>query len=231
MKRSLPHLALVLLATLPVRAAAPARGSAEDLTPPGTGKIRVAFPVSEGATVIDFAGPWEVFQDVHLRGRGTNMDERMPFELYTVAETRDPIRASGGLRIVPDYTFDDAPAPRVIIVPAQRGSERLRSWLVEMRPRVDVLASVCTGAFHLGKAGLLDGKRATTHHDFYEAFAQRHPRVTLVRGQRYVEADPVVATAGGLSSGIDLALRIVERYFGREVAAQTAAYMEYQGQE
>jgi transcriptional regulator GlxA family with amidase domain len=208
---------------------APAGLPAADLAPPPSGKIRVAFAISEGATMIDFAGPWEVFQDVHVEGRGSTMDERMPFELYTVAESREPVRASGGMRIVPDYTFDDAPAPRVIIVPAQRGSERLRAWLVQMRPRVDVLASVCTGAFHLGRAGLLDGKQATTHHDFYDRFAQANPKVTLVRGRRFVEADAVVSTAGGLSSGIDLALHIVQRYYGREAAARTAAYMEYEG--
>jgi transcriptional regulator GlxA family with amidase domain len=214
----------VLAAALLLAAAA-----GPDLTPPPTGKIRVAFAISHGATMIDFAGPWEVFQDVHVHGRGHTMNEMMPFELYTVAETRDPIRASGGMRIVPDYTFDDAPAPRVIIVPAQAGSEKLRSWLVQMRPRVDVLASVCTGAFHLARAGLLDGKEATTHHDFYDSFASKNPKVTLVRGRRFVEADRVVATAGGLSSGIDLALHIVQRYYGREVAARTAAYMEYTG--
>jgi transcriptional regulator GlxA family with amidase domain len=221
MKRHTGIAALLWLAASPLRAG--------DLLPPPTGKIRVAFAISEGATMIDFAGPWEVFQDVHVHGRGATMDEMMPFELYTVAETREPIRASGGMRIVPDYTFEDAPPPRVIVVPAQRGSEKLRAWLVQMRPRVDVLASVCTGAFHLAKAGLLDGKRATTHHDFYESFAARNPKVTLVRGQRFVEADSVVSTAGGLSSGIDLALHVVARYYGREVAAQTATYMEYQG--
>ena len=214
----------VLAAALLLAAAA-----GPDLTPPPTGKIRVAFAISQGATMIDFAGPWEVFQDVHVHGRGTTMDEMMPFELYTVAATRDPIRASGGMRIVPDYTFEDAPAPRVIIVPAQAGSEQLRAWLVQMRPRVDVLASVCTGAFHLAKAGLLDGKEATTHHDFFDSFAAKNPKVTLVRGRRFVEADRVVATAGGLSSGIDLALHIVQRYYGRAVATQTAAYMEYTG--
>jgi transcriptional regulator GlxA family with amidase domain len=221
MKRMTGAVALVLLAAAPL--------AAGDLTPPPTGKIRVAFAISEGATMIDFAGPWEVFQDVHVHGRGTTMDAMMPFELYTVAESLEPIRSSGGMRIVPNYTFDDAPVPRVIIVPAQRGSEKLRAWLVQMRPKVDVLASVCTGAFHLAQAGLLDGKQATTHHDFYDAFAERNPKVTLVRGKRFVESDSVVATAGGLSSGIDLALHIVQRYFGREVAAQTAAYMEYQG--
>jgi transcriptional regulator GlxA family with amidase domain len=224
MKWTLAVAAVALLAGLPRAEAQDA-----DLTPPAAGKIRVAFAISEGATMIDFTGPWEVFQDVHVDGRGSTMDEKMPFELYTVAESREPIRASGGMRIVPDYTFDDAPAPRVIIVPAQRGSEKLRAWLVQMRPRVDVLASVCTGAFHLGRAGLLDGKQATTHHDFYDAFEKANPKVTLVRGRRFVESDRVVATAGGLSSGIDLALHIVQRYFGRDVAARTAAYMEYNG--
>jgi transcriptional regulator GlxA family with amidase domain len=151
----------------------------------------------------------------------------MPFELYTVAATRDAVQASGGMKILPDYTFDDAPVPHVIIVPAQQGNEKLLAWLQKMRPKVDVLASVCTGAFQLARAGLLDGKSATTHHDFYESFERRFPKVNLVRGQRYVDSDSVIATAGGLSSGIDLALHIVQRYFGREAAQQTAEYMEY----
>ena len=89
--------------------------------------------------------------------------------------------------------------------------------------------SVCTGAFVLGQAGLLAGKRATTHHDFHDRFAAQFPDVTLERGLRFVESAPNLATAGGLTSGIDLALRVVERYFGRDVAQRTAAYMEYQG--
>jgi transcriptional regulator GlxA family with amidase domain len=87
--------------------------------------------------------------------------------------------------------------------------------------------SVCTGAFQLGFAGLLKGREATTHHGFYESFAKEFPDVTLRRGLRFVEG-PVISTAGGLTSGIDLALRVVERYFGRSVAKTTAEYMEYQ---
>jgi transcriptional regulator GlxA family with amidase domain len=210
--------------------AAAGHGSGADLKPPAKGQIPVAFVVSQGAVAIDFMGPYEVFQDVYMPGRGDTMDEQTPFQLFTVAESRDPIRISGGLTIVPDYTFDNAPVPRVVIVPAQGGgkSERMLKWLRDMHPKVDVLASVCTGAFIVARAGLLDGKEATTHHDSYGSFADTFPKVKVVRGRRYVQSDPVVSTAGGLSSGIDLALHIVQRYFGRDVAQQTAEYMEYQ---
>jgi transcriptional regulator GlxA family with amidase domain len=87
--------------------------------------------------------------------------------------------------------------------------------------------SVCTGAFQLGRAGLLKGKSATTHHDFLDRFAETFPDVTVKRGLRFVEEEKI-STAGGLSSGIDLALRVVDRYFGRDVAQATAVYMEYQ---
>jgi transcriptional regulator GlxA family with amidase domain len=198
------------------------------LTPPAKGKIPVAFAISEGATVIDFAGPWEVFQDVMIPQRGSNMDEQMPFQLYTVSEKTEPITGSGGLKLVPDYTFDSAPQPKVVVVGAQRGSKALHAWLNKMLPSTDLIMSVCTGAFQLGRAGLLAGKSATTHHDFFEQFAKAFPDVSLKRGLRFVEEERV-STAGGLSSGIDLALHVVERYYGRDVAQNTAAYMEYQG--
>ena len=197
------------------------------LTPPAKGKIPVAFTISEGVTVIDFAGPWEVFQDVMVPGRGSDHDEQMPFQLYTVSDTTAPLRGSAGLRLVPDYTFESAPQPKVIVVPAQRGSKALHAWLRKMSASADVIMSVCTGAFQLGSAGLLAGKSATTHHDFFDQFAQAFPDVKLKRGLRFVEEEKI-STAGGLTSGIDLALRVVDRYFGREVAQTTATYMEYQ---
>ena len=197
------------------------------LTPPAKGKIPVAFAISEGATVIDFAGPWEVFQDVMIRERGSNMDEQMPFQLFTVSEKLEPITGSGGLKLVPDYTFDSAPPAKVVVVGAQRGSKALHAWLNKMSSSTDLIMSVCTGAFQLGRAGLLAGKSATTHHDFFEQFAKAFPDVSLKRGLRFVEEEKV-SSAGGLTSGIDLALHVVERYFGREVAQNTANYMEYQ---
>ena len=200
------------------------------LIPPAKGEILVAFVLTEGATMIDFAGPWEVFQDVHVEGRAASMDGMMPFHLYTVSDSRTPIRTSGGMQVIPDYTFDDAPAPRVVVVGAQAGkSERMLEWLRRSARESDVLMSVCTGAFKLGAAGVLDGKKATTHHDFFDQFAKRFPAVSLQRGKRYVRSDATIFTAGGLTSGIDLALHIVELYFGRSVAEQTAIYMEYEG--
>ncbi len=200
----------------------------DPLTPPVRGKIRVAFAIAPGATVIDFAGPWEVFQDVHVRDRGSTMNEMMPFRLYTVAATSEPIRATGGLHIIPDYTVDNAPTPHLVVVPALRGNAALHEWLRLVAPETDVTMSVCTGAFQLAEAGILNGLAATTHHDFYDSFADKYPEVTLVRDVRFVE-NARISTAAGLTSGIDLALRIVTRYFGVEVAEQTALYMEYSG--
>ncbi|HKR60409.1 MAG TPA: DJ-1/PfpI family protein [Pyrinomonadaceae bacterium] len=197
------------------------------LTPSKDGPMNVAFAISRGATMIDFAGPWEVFQDVMLKPSKSEGSMRHPFNLYTVSETSAPIQASGGMKIVPDYTFETAPAPKVVVIPAQAGSPALHAWLRKNLDSTDVTMSVCTGAFQLGRAGLLSGKEATTHHDFFEQFAEAFPDVKLKRGLRFVEG-PKISTAGGLTSGIDLALRVVERYFGRETAEQTAFYMEYQ---
>jgi len=212
------------------RARAQVEPKAAPLQPPARGKINVAVLVSDQATVIDFAGPWEVFQDVQVESRGSSTSEVTPFQLFTVAESREPITASAGLRILPNYTLEDCPAPRVIVVGAQRGhTPRVIEWLRTRAATADLTMSVCTGAFLLAKTGLLEGLEATTHHDFFESFARQFPGVKLRRGLRFVESAPKLATAGGLTSGVDLALRVVERYFGRAVAQQTADYMEYQG--
>jgi transcriptional regulator GlxA family with amidase domain len=197
------------------------------LTPPAKGSIPVAFAISEGVTVIDFSGPWEVFQDVMIPARGSAMEDQMPFQLFTVSEKTDVVVGSGGLKLVPDYTFETAPSPKIIVVPAQRGSAALHKWLRTVTETTDVTMSVCTGAFQLAKAGLLSGKSATTHHDFIEGLTKQFPDIDVKRGLRFVEG-PKISTAGGLTSGIDLALRVVDRYFGRDVAEKTAVYMEYQ---
>jgi YHS domain-containing protein/putative intracellular protease/amidase len=195
------------------------------LKPPAQGSIPVAFVISEGAVIIDFCGPWEVFGNVNVPDRQGD-----PFHLYTVGPTTKPIHAGGGMKIIPDYTFENAPAPKVIVIPAQNGStDAMLDWIRKATRTTDVTMSVCTGAFILASTGLLSGKAATTHHAAYKAFAVQFPDIRLKRGARFVE-DGKVATAGGLSSGIDLALHVVERYFGREVATQTAYQMEYQGQ-
>jgi transcriptional regulator GlxA family with amidase domain len=196
------------------------------LHPPAEGSIPVAFLLSDNAVVIDFAGPWEVFENVSIPGRATEQ----VFRPYTVAETAGPIKASGGMTIIPEYTFATAPSPKVIVIPAQsEPNDAVIAWIRGATRTADLTMSVCTGAFLLAKTGLLSGKSATTHHSAYTQFMMEFPDISLKRGARYVESGKI-ASSGGLSSGIDLALRVVERYFGRSVALSTADKLEYQGQ-
>ena len=195
------------------------------LTPPANAPIPVAFLISEGAVVIDFCGPWEVFQRVSIPDRKYDA-----FSLYTVAETGAPIHTSGGMQITPKYSIANAPPPKVIVIPAQSpASEATKAWIRNATKNTDVTMSVCTGAFVLASTGLLNGKPATTHHGAYVDFAMQYPEIHVERGARFVEVGNL-ATAGGLTSGMDLAFRVVERYFGRDVASQTASMLEYQGQ-
>ncbi|MBC6981566.1 DJ-1/PfpI family protein [Caulobacter sp. 17J80-11] len=186
-------------------------------------KVRVAFMLGDSTNVIDTAGPWEVFQDTSVTEGGR---ERNPFELYTVAPTSELVRMTGGLKLKPDYGVADAPQPHVIVVPAQRSTEASREWLKRASAGADLTMSVCTGAFQLARVGLLDGLAATTHHEFWDSFAEKHPNIELRRGARFVDSGRI-ATAGGLTSGIDLALHVVARYFGEDTAAATARYMEH----
>lgn len=197
------------------------------LTPPSDGKINVAFAITGGANVMDIAGPWEVFADVML-GKENGV-HKMPFRLYTVSETREPLKIGGGMMVTANYTFEDVPPSQIIVVPAQIGSDKLHEWLRKASATSHVTMSVCTGAFQLGKAGLLDGKAATTHHEAFDKFASVYPKVELKRGLRFVD-NGSIATAGGLTSGIDLALHIVDRYYGPEIAKATAEHMEYQSE-
>lgn len=205
----------------PLPLAARGRG---DRTGRSDESFTAAFVISPGANVIDLAGAWEVFQDTMI---GHGDEHRMPFDLYTVSDRRGPLEATGGLTLVPDHTLADAPPPDIVSVGAQRGSEEIHRWIAEQAGRVEVLMSVCTGAFQLGRAGVLDGRRATTHHDFFDDFAREFPEVELVRGRRFVD-DGDIVTAGGLTSGIDAALHVVARLLDDAAAARTADYMEYE---
>jgi putative intracellular protease/amidase/YHS domain-containing protein len=196
------------------------------LKPPAKGPIPVAFPISEGAVLIDFAGPWEVFQSATIPGGDLR---NAVFDNYTVAETLHPITIDGGMKVVPNYTFQNAPAPKVIAIPAQNGhSEAMLRWIRTASESADLTMSICTGAFVLAATGLLDGKKVTTHHAAYTQLAMQFPKVIVERGSRFVE-EGKLATSGGLTSGMDLALRVIGRYFGQEAIERTAFLLEYQG--
>jgi transcriptional regulator GlxA family with amidase domain len=213
--------------------------SSRPILPPKTGKIPVAIVLTDYANLIDFSGPWSVFSNVRVKGRGNSKnedvpgDDQYPFHCFTVGDSTRPLTIDSGLTITPEYTFDDAPLPRVVVVGAQRGSPKMKAWLQKAaaNPSTDVIMSVCTGAFKLAGAGLLDGKPATTHHGYYDELAKNFPQVKVKRGLRFVESDPHTFTAGGLTSGFDLALHVVSIYFGKPAAQQTADWLEYRSQE
>jgi transcriptional regulator GlxA family with amidase domain len=211
---------------VPVTAWALTRGESQTDLParpipiPSDGSIRTAFAIGPGVNVIDTAGPWEVFCDTAIYGGGGQ------FDLYTVAATTAPVEGNSGLRITPRYSYEHAPQPHVVVVPAHDATDETLDWLRHVSPKSQLIMSVCTGAFVLADTGLLDGKTATTHHQFYDDFESTFPKVELVRGPRFVEHEKL-ATAGGLTSGIDLALRVVERYLGKNGARATARYLEY----
>jgi transcriptional regulator GlxA family with amidase domain len=193
------------------------------LTLPKSGVAKVAFVVSKDATLIDIAGPMQVFDQVQdpTPNRG--------FQTFTVSESLAPVKA-GGLTIIPDYTFDNAPDADIVVEPAQRGnSEKYLGYLRRMNERGKLMLSICTGVSKFAEAGLLDGKNATSHHDFIAGFEKKYPAVRFIRDKAWVHSAPNIYTAGGETSGIELALHIVELYYDHEMAVKTARYMEYRG--
>jgi len=198
--------------------------SGKKLVPPANGMIKVACALSKNVTLIDWVGPASVFTS-WLYDESLKRD-RPFFEVFTVGESREQLDPD--FKLIPDYTFEDAPAAQVIVIPAQSGSQQFYEWLKKANKSSDVTMSVCIGARHLAKLGLLDGQVATTHHDYIKPFTEEFPHVHWVSGVRFVEG-PNVSTSAGVTAGIDLALHVVERYFSREKAMAATRVLEYQG--
>lgn len=179
----------------------------------------VAILLFDGAEVIDYAGPWEVFGQAG-------------FKVFTVADNSKPIDAVFGQKLIPDYTFGNAPSADIILIPGGRGSRTamqnpaVLEWLQQRAQSSNHVMSVCTGALILAKAGLLDGLTATTFHDALDLLSQAAPKARVVNDQRYVDNGKIITTAG-LSSGIDGALHLVSKIKGKGFAQATALTLEY----
>src|SRR5438105_11695500 len=185
-----------------------------------THPLVVEIVATPGATLLDFAGPAEVFGV--LTGHAVE---------YVVSDGTTPFRLENGVAVAPDYTFDTAPKPDVVIIGSQpmKGSDKALAWLKQVHAQGGTVVSVCTGADWLGQSGLLDGLEATTHHSAIETYRSKYKGVQFVNGKRYVESDPRLYTAGGYTAGLDLGLHIVDVRFGRAIAAEIARRLEYQG--
>lgn len=192
---------------------------------------RVGILIFPDVEVLDFCGPFEVFSVTRLN-EAARREEPSPFEVLLVAETRGPVLATGGLKVIPDVTLDACPPLDILVVPGGWGTragiqnQRLLDWIAERGRSVETLTSVCTGSMLLGQAGLLDGRRATTHWRSLDWMRESFPAVT-VETKLHVVEDGHVVTSAGISAGIDMALRVVIRYFGEAVGRATARHMEY----
>jgi transcriptional regulator GlxA family with amidase domain len=183
--------------------------------------------------VLDFAGPYEVLSRARTEpGVESRRDESTaPFRVFTVARQRKPLATVGGLVVTPHYTFVDHPDLHLLLVPGGPGARALLEdavtldWIRTVSAGARLTTSVCTGALLLARAGLLDGRRATTHHAALDLLGTLGKGITVVRDARVVE-DGVI-TSAGVAAGIDLAFRVVERVCGRAVATDTAAHIEY----
>lgn len=181
-------------------------------------QMTVCFYLQDGVEVLDFAGPMEVFT-------------ASGFKVFTVSKLKVPFLSQGVLRVVPDYSIEDAPPADILAFfggntgPSVRDTS-LISWIKSRRGNTRYFFSVCTGAFILGRAGVLDGMTATTFHESIENLRKAFPGTKVLADVRFVDNGRVITTAG-ISAGIDGALHLVTRLKGADVAKKTAEYMEY----
>ncbi len=178
---------------------------------------KIAFYLQAGVEVLDFAGPMEVFSYAG-------------FEVFTVSKTKEPIKSQGILTILPDYSIEDAPTADIMAFfggNSRRafGDEAVINWLKEQKD-IDYYFSVCTGAFALAEADILNGKAATTFHDALDALEENYPEVKVFKNARFVDNGEVVTTAG-ISAGIDGALHLVAKIRDLNTARLVAYQMEY----
>lgn len=194
-------------------------------------RTRVGILIFPDVEVLDFCGPFEVFSTTRL-DESRRREDQSPFEVLLVAEGTEAVRATGGLRVLPGHTLASCPRLDLLVVPGGWGTraglenQALINWIAARGAQVSTLTSVCTGAMLLGRAGLLDGRHATTHWRSLDWMRESYPKVTVEREQHVVE-DGNVFTSAGISAGIDMALRVVARHCGEAVARATARHMEY----
>ena len=186
----------------------------------------VAILLFDEVEVLDFAGPFEVFAVTD------ELSDHQCFRVVTVAPEKSAIRARNGLSVNPDHSFADCPPPDILIVPGGFGTRALLKnqavldWIKSVNTTAGIVASVCTGSLVLGRAGLLDGLKATTHHECFDLLREHAPRATVVETDRFLDNGRIL-TSAGISAGIDLSLHLVARLHGEAIAQKTAHYMEY----
>jgi transcriptional regulator GlxA family with amidase domain len=194
--------------------------------------LTVGILIFDQVEVLDVAGPFEVFSTSRLNEE-RRLKESSPFRVVLVSEKLDQVLAIGGLRFTPDVTFDNCPNLDLLMVPGGWGTRKevkndiLLKWIAaRAASKTKLIASVCTGSSLLGKAGLLDGREATTHWRAFDFLQEVAPKAKIRKDVLFTIVEPIF-TSAGVSAGIDLSLHIVSHFFGEEIAKATARQMEY----
>lgn len=196
---------------------------------------RVGIYIYPEVEVLDFAGPYEVFNTASRVYARLHPQSPVPFSAKLIAATRDSVLARGGMQIIPDYHIADHPPLDIMIIPGgvidqEILREDLSQWIRTLLPSAEIIASVCTGSFILAQAGLLENLSATTHWEDLDEFSELFPNVDPKENVRWVEQGKIL-TSAGISAGIDMSLRIVAKVGGQELAELTARQMDYRWQE
>ena len=192
---------------------------------------RVGIVIFDEVEVLDFCGPFEVFSTTRINEE-RRREEVSPFEVLLISQSGQRVQTAGGMKVIPDVSFCRCPSLDILVVPGGAGARKemsnpaMLSFVCSRAPEVQTLASVCTGAFILGNAGLLDGLRATTHWRTLQTMRELFPNVTVDSKSHVVEAGKVI-TSAGISAGIDMALVVVAQHCGEGIARATARNMEY----
>ena len=193
--------------------------------------LTVGILIFDQVEVLDVAGPFEVLAVTRLNEE-RRQEELSPFRVLLVSENMDQVSAIGGLRFTPDVTKDNCPELDILIVPGGWGTRtqikntNLLKWIANKSPMARLTVSVCTGSSLLGKAGLLDGREATTHWRNFDFLRQAAPNAYIREDLRFT-MDNSIFTSAGISAGIDMALHIVSHFFGTKIGEATAHQMEY----
>lgn len=186
----------------------------------------VALLLFPDVEVLDFAGPFEVFSVA------AQAIDPAPFRVVTVAASTAQLATIGGLQVVPDTDLDNCPQADILLIPGGNGSrramrdEKVMAWLARQAEGAEIVASICTGALLLGKLGLLDGLRATTHWTAIEELRATSPRIDVWPGARFIDNGKYL-TSAGISAGIDMSLYLVKRLCGQALVDLVLREMEY----
>jgi len=206
---------------------------------PSVHKLNVGILMFDGVEVLDFAGPFEVFSQTRLVPgvESRRSDASAPFRVFTVTRNGETVTATGDLQLTPRYSFQTSPPIDLLVVPGGYGTRALLrdretlDWICTTAAKAKKVTSVCTGSLLLAQAGLLDGRRATTHWGALDLLQEisdaREADISIQHDLRFV--DDGIITSAGVSAGIDMALHVVEQVCGASVAAETAHYMDYKG--